>query len=630
MIDIFKVAVHVGMTTNATQILGAMISQLTGVHVAANKLQQSLGTIRQAAIGAAAVFVGWEVGKGIWHAIEGNRELNKELEKTKQLGGDFAANVGNTRAAAFRTANEAPTSVVSDNVRLAREVGVTIGKPREAEEMLTEASKTAFVVSHFTGENQEDIIKNLMRTADARAQIYKMGPDGKEHVDPERLTAEMNAAARGLILGGGFLKSSDLLQMTRQGGAAVKAQTPEAFYATGVEAGIALGASKTGTAETGLMQQFIGGTMTKKVAEHLTEAGLLHPGDWHSGRSGGVVVNPQVAQRFEPLMKDPVAWLTTGEGGAAMKQYAAKNGIDTMMAIFQLFGRQTVQRLVSEITSNEPQFERARQIYGGIPSVDKQYTELQGHDLDTNMIALSAAWKSFMEAFSDAGIPLVIPFLHGLTDVIHFMMNGAAEYPRITEGLIGIAGGIAALTALSGSIVVLNLVWGPLATGLRLLAGVGGLSALGPALSGVATGLGSLTALSGLAALGAGLAGVAVGVGALYAVLKLGSDHETPATQAAREQIRKGMGVTSPSRMAPQDGYDVSGKPSAPTPASPYVPPPAAKDGTGKRSGDVYLDGKKVGMILDGYTADRLSRPPTGGNSPDYRISPLMPGVAFG
>ena len=608
MIDVFKVGVHIGMSTNATQILGTMLAQLTGVHVAADKLQHSLGAIRQAAIGAAAVFVGWEVGKGIWHAIDANRELNKELEKTKQLGGDFERELPQTRAAAFQTVRDAPTSIVSENVRLSREIGTTIGKPEAASEMLTEASKTAYVVSHFTGEAQEDIVKNLMRTADARAQIYKLGPDGKEHVDPERLTAELNAAAKGLILGGGFIRSSDLLQAARMGGAAVKGQTPEAFYATNVEAAIALGASKTGTAETGLMQEFIGGTMTKKVAEHLTEAGLLKPGEWKSGNSGGVVVAPEVAQRFAPLMKDPVAWLTTGEGGAAMKQYAAKNGIDTMMAIFQLFGRQTVQRLVSEITSNEPQFDRARQIYGNIPTVDKQYEELRTNDLDTNMIALSSAWKSFLEAFSDAGVPLVIPFLHGMTDVIHLFMNGAADYPKVTEGLIGLAGGIAALTALSGAIVILNLVWAPLASGLGLLVAVPGLATLG----------------GGLAAIGGGLSALVAPVAALLAALKIGSDNETPETQKAREQNRKDLGHGLVPQ--PDDGFNIDGTPKAP---SPFIAPKPS-EGTGKRSGDIYLDGKKVGLILDNHSADRFSRPSTGANSPDYRISPLMPGVAIG
>jgi hypothetical protein len=54
---------------------------------------------------------------------------------------------------------------------------------------------------------------------------------------------------------------------------------------------------------------------------------------------------------------------------------------------------------------------------------------------------------------------------------------------------------------------------------------------------------------------------------------------------------------------------------------------PSKSDGTGKRSGDVYLDGKKVGMILENATADRFSRPITGSNNPDMRVSPLMPGM---
>ncbi len=63
-------------------------------------------------------------------------------------------------------------------------------------------------------------------------------------------------------------------------------------------------------------------------------------------------------------------------------------------------------------------------------------------------------------------------------------------------------------------------------------------------------------------------------------------------------------------------------------PANSNMAPPAAADGTGKRSGDVYLDGKKVGYIMQHYLADHLNRPPTGGNNPDIRVGALYPGVA--
>jgi hypothetical protein len=76
--------------------------------------------------------------------------------------------------------------------------------------------------------------------------------------------------------------------------------------------------------------------------------------------------------------------------------------------------------------------------------------------------------------------------------------------------------------------------------------------------------------------------------------------------------------------MVSQDGFGPDGRPVA----SPYVAPSTSGEGTGKRSGDVYLDGKKVGMIINNHNADSLSRAPTGPCGFDYRISPLMPGMS--
>jgi hypothetical protein len=599
LIDVFKVGVRIGMSTNSAQVLSVMLAQLTGVHIAAGKVSGALGTIRTAAAAAGAAFVGWEVGKGIWHAIEGNRELNKELEKTKQLGGDFAAHLGQTRAAAFQTATDVPTSVVADNVRLARELGTTIGKPDAAVEMLPYASKAAHVISHFTGEAEEDIIKNLIRTADARAQIYTVGADGKEHVDVKKLVAELEAASKGLILGAQFIKSNDMLQLARQASTVAKAQSAESFYADGVEAGIAMGMSKEGTALTGLMQQFVGGTMTKKVAEHLTEAGLLKAEDWHSGKSGGVVVKPAAARRFSPMMENPVDWLTTGEGGTAVKAYAAKEGISNIAAILQLFGRQTVQRLVSEIMSNGPQFARAREIYGNIPSVTAQYDELQAHDLGTNIQSVAAAWKSFMEAFSDAGAPLVIPILHGLTEAIHALMNGAANYPLITEGLIGLTAGIAGLTALGGSLVLLNLCWAPLATGLALLIGVPGI-----ATAGVAIGSGMSAIAGGLTALALFFTGP---LGAALLALYIFKPSSTNEGEENTPGYKDRFGNKDPN-------------------VSPYIAPAPAKPE--KQSLILNLDGKKFASIMLDHAADRFSRASSGTQGADLRISPLMPGMS--
>jgi len=590
-IDVYKIGVSLAFQTNGQQVLSLLMRDLARVNTSTDLLNRNIKLVA----GSLSLMGGAAVLKGLWSVIEASKDLNKELERTKQLGGDFAANIANTRSAAFATTLAVPTSFASENVRLSREIGVTIGKPEAADAILSEASKAGYVASHFTGEKQEDIIKNLARVADLRGQIYSQGSDGKEHVDPVKLMAELDAAAKALILGGGFIKSNDLLQFARQGGAAIKGQSPEAFYATGVEAAIAMGASKTGTAETGLFQQMIGGTMTKKIAEHMTEAGLLHDGDWTSGKSGGVVVKPGVAARFEPMMRDPVAWLTTGEGGAAMKQYAAKNGIDTMMAIFQLFGRQTVQRLVSEITTNAPQFARAREIYGNIPGYGAQYAELQKNSLDTNIIALSSAWKTLAEALGEAGTPAAIIILQDLSGAVRTISAGAAAHPEVAVWLLDVTGALGALAAVGGGITLVAAAIGPIAAGLATLADAATAIASAPA---------GLLLITGL-------------------IAKIGSDNESPESRAALDKLRRERG--SGGMPSVDDGYGPDGRP-LPQNQSFRRPPPANANGGSAMPIAVHVtNGRDLARGTASYMGHQADLPNTGPNRFDGRMGRAFP-----
>jgi len=71
--------------------------------------------------GALVAFGGASIVKGIWSVIEGHRELNRELERTKQLGGEFAATVPQARANAFQMNRDVPPLDAAEAVRLHRE-----------------------------------------------------------------------------------------------------------------------------------------------------------------------------------------------------------------------------------------------------------------------------------------------------------------------------------------------------------------------------------------------------------------------------------------------------------------------------------------------------------------------------
>lgn len=601
------------MSSNGMGVIGGLLTALTGLDRVAGAAKGKLEDLRMAAIGVGVAFAAWKTIEGIAHVINASKELNNELAKTKQLGGEFAKTIPAQRAAAFAASFAVPTMAPSEAVKMLRETGVTLNSPAEAMEILQAAAKTAYVISHFTGENAEDISKNLVRTADIRGQIYKTGPDGEKHLDPAALAVEMEAAAKGLILGGGFLKSNDLLQMVRQGGLAVKNMSVGALYGALVEAAVALGPSKTGTALTGLFQQFVGGTMRKNVAEHLSEAGYFKPGDWKSGKSGAVVMTPQAAARFKGAVDDPIAWLTTGEGAAFVNKYAAKEHLDVVAAIFQLFGRQTVQRFVNEVTTNAPQFARTRALYPTIPSVEEQYRLLQEYNYETNIEDIQKAWKGFMEALGDPGIKTAITILQLLTGALHEFTAAIEAHPDAARRILKVSAALATIIGV--------LAGGGAVAAILRLAGIAAPKvaaevAVPAAARAAAMGIGSLTALGSAGLIG----GAAAAITAWYISETDSAGGENVNLSAVRnEMLRQTKGLRDPNdldRSEWRELHRIRGGGTASWGSENEVSHRPIQ-----LQGVVNIDGKKLGDFM----ATQLNKPQSTPGFPVIAASPYMP-----
>lgn len=453
MAEAYRIGVAIALASNGQQVLGDLGRHLFGLRRDVQETEAAFGRLKQAIIGAAGVAIGGGLLTGFKDVVNSGKELNEELQKTVLLGGKFKDDIDFIRSRAFEISRAVPTVAPSEAVRLMRDVGKQLGDPEQAATIAEHLERAGYVAGRSSGEKAEDVIKNLLKVADTRGQLFSTGPDGREFIDAAKVLPEIDAAVKGIQLGGGFIKSTDLLQMARQGGPAIKGQTVEAFYAAGVEAGIMMGASKTGTAEMSLFQQFIGGTMTAKTAANLTKAGILSSQDWHSDH-GHIVVEPEVAKRFTDMMSDPEKFFGAADGETKIKAYAEKFGITAAQAVFQLFGRQTTQRLVSDYLTNGPQFERARAIFGDILPADQAYDQLKGNSLDFNAEAYQKAVKGLNEALAGPGIAIAIPVLQGLAGAIRYVGGLAEKYPKITEYVEAFVVALGGLLVLGGAMTL--------------------------------------------------------------------------------------------------------------------------------------------------------------------------------
>lgn len=486
MIDIFKVGVSIAMTSNASQVLGVMLTQLGGVNNAVTALNKNLASTQVVAAAAMTALAGGAVLMGLTAIVNKARNLNDELSRLKMLGGEFASSIGRARDAAFQTTFGAPTGTAGGNVAMQREISGIVGDPAIAAQLLPEVSRAAYVASFYTKEDPSKIAQNLLKMADVRGALLGDGPDGKKFINWEALKPDLEMAIKALVIQGGALSSGDLLGMVKQGSVPFRSMSAESAYLDMAEIASVLGGQRSGTALTSLFQQLIGGKMTKQTAQALTDAGMLLPTDWTSGRSGGVVVSPEGTRRFSAMERDPAQWFAS-QGQEKIRAYAEANGVSEVQAIFRLFGRQTTQRLVAEILSSEPQIARTREIAAGMKDYSGQYDDLLKENLTTNIRAFQSAWTTLMEALGAAAVPTAITLLQSLTTAIQGMTKWALDNPDTVTTLMHLTAGMGAFaiaigafaigSAAAGALAVLN---GPL--GVAALAA--GLTALAGSLSG--------------------------------------------------------------------------------------------------------------------------------------------------
>jgi len=641
------------MTTNSTQVLAAMLRQLTGVHQSQTGINQNFKMMATLAAGAMAAIGGATALKGLWSIVEASRKLNDELTKTKSLGGEFEKTLTTTRAVAFATAADVKTFTPSAVVRAQRELATQVPNQEQANALLPYILKAATVTSQVTGEKPEDMIQNMAKILDIRGQIFSETPDGKKFIDPAKFLPELEMMSASLRMYAGVISSKGMLAAAMQAAVPAKGMTGPAFYADLMEAASSSSPHRVGTATTSLFSQLIGGTMPLHVAHEMQRMGLMKEGEWSTGKGGRVLLGPEVSERFGKAMKSPIEFIT-GELNDLMTK-KGMNDDQKLLEVFRLFGRQTTQRLVAEALSSEPQYARSRAIFSGVKPVGDAWQMLERENLNFNITGFTSAWQGFIEALGDAGVPTAISILQSMTSALHELTRLIEAHPNVAAGILGIAGGLAAMAAVGGTITLLSaglsglgLAFGAFSAGgaaagaMLLLTGPGGLIALAlgiemlgakfsalPAwlvhmLSGAAAGAGAGAMIGG--APGAVIGGVLGGVGG---AIGSGTDLGATALPNLNDSLKD----------ANQNSYfNRFNKQSAPLP--PAAPNEAGPSGMLGRisygggdapriAGDVYLDGAKVGQWMARWMAGQAGRPAAGPSAVDTRMTFVPPGGAF-
>lgn len=622
MIDVFKVGVHIGMTSNAPQVLATMLHQLTGVNVAANHLHGQLSKIRTAAIGVGTVFIGWQVGKGLLSAVKHAEKLNHELSKLQigaRLSDEQTAAAGRL---AFATSRDVRGTEVHENVKVQRELFGVFGSMKTAQELAPLVIQANRAISRFA-DVDTDLAQTGIKALELRGAIAK-----DHHIDPKLFQDELSFMARAIVASEGMIKPRDILQFVQQAGPAARGMTPEAMWGLMPAVMVGMGSQKAGTALSSFFTQMIGHVVAgKRVAIAMEEAGFLQPGKWKVERGGKVRMDPDAVVDQAGLAANPIQWLH--ERLQAMRQMKGPDGkpideVSVLQRIFQFSSRATSARFISDVDANYAVMLNELRRFRTMPGPAKLVAEQDKGDLTVNIRNLTAAWSNFMTALGGPGVPVAIQILSKTTDGLNELQAILVAHPELAKDLIYLAGGISALMALGGSIVVFNVAVGPFVTGIRLLVGLGaGMAAAGAGASALA---GGVTTLAG------GLAALAGPVGAILAILKLGSDYDTPENRKRLDDLSKLRTPKSPTRMAPQDGFDEMGRPlpeGGPVRKQSFAVPPPAERPVIQTIVYTQLDGRTIAKTVSQEQARAMSMPPAGATRFDGRMTQLSPAAAL-
>lgn len=570
--------------------------------------QQVLG--RSLNYGIDAAHTEWVIGND-------DRVSKEDMARIKKAGWDIT--------------KSAPGTTYGQNLEAISDLKNVTGDVHEALEIAPQFSKLAAFLAtldkHAANGHGGNPAFAAAKALEILGGMTEAGPDGKLHLNPHLLTERIEKIARVAMATNGRVMPNDYLKFAKQARVGGMLLNDEFLYERLPAMMMIMGGDKAGTAMQSLSQVFVGGKMTEKSYQQLADMGLAKAPTRVKGRDGKMHTRFSTDDVFESktLMHDPVEWMKK------VDQHLIGRGmtdIEERLKFIQRFAqRGTIAGFLGDALKD-------------LPNILKEQESIQHQRKDTidaslindpaaKMNQFHAALTNLLTVLGGELMVAAIPLIEKLTSGLNAVGQFAAEHPTLGTVLTSIAAGLVVLAGAAA-----------FASGALLLANVGKAGAGGllgrlfgnaaPALARAAPSVVPAAATSGiLGAIGRFLIGGGTGLAAAalgYGVYKGATMSPAEQIQAGKdiEEERKGTRRAADSAMqTTHDGFDASGRP-----VTPVAPPLSATNTTVNLSGNVTIDGKKIGEIVANSIATLMNRPSAGGSSNiSVRAGPLLPGL---
>lgn len=634
MFEAYKIGVRVSLINHVSSGLLGMSRDFARADQHAIRLKSTLESMQKRLMIGGALAATGAFGLDIFaKALKPAEEYAATLNRLK-MAGWTQVEIANAVGDAWKNTHTVITSTVNDNLSALLDLKNVLGTMGEARAALPVVTRIQTVLAassegRISG-NSKDLAYSMAKALD----IIGAAKDQKTFESQAEQMARVIIATQGRVTPEAF---KSVFQYARQAKYQLSDEYKYQVLPTLMQENASGGGGGGGSRGVGPMQAAfyrwaIQGYINKKSMPELVSLGLVDPGTAVKTTTQGTTVGSMRGAQL--AASNPFEWVQQIMLPALRKKYGNLSEDQLLTHINQVMrGNQLAAALVAEFAAKPQNFMRDAANIRKTMSVGDAYQQAISNNPNVARQALGAQWENFKTAIRLAVVPVLIPMLIKLTNWLNSMALWARAHPGLMKTL---ALGFAALSAalLFGGTLMMAKV-GFQGIGIALEAGGG----LGKALLSVAGGLrgvGVAAALFMAAYIGwktggwlnnnvidpaaKKLTGEQTWGGAIYDFL-----HPYDAKTHQRAFSLKNL---TPFGILHKDAFGMNAEAAAMSSAygahdaryedfvdGRWVPKRnfiAPRKAGSQKSGDVYLDGKKVGKILSGHMANDAAKAQTG------------------
>ncbi|MFO0906772.1 MAG: hypothetical protein U0835_00130 [Isosphaeraceae bacterium] len=577
MTEAYKVGITIALTNQISRGLMLIQGDLARTDAKAKQLHATLTQIKT--LGIAGALVG---GAG----YAGLHALGKAVDAAKEYRQAFAQfqslNLGdavNSQADRFARGASVIGASATDLMRTTRDLTTVLGDFGLARQLGPGFAQLKFANQAVYGGRGLDFDEHQLRDLE---RIIEMKGGFKSPADFLAQASMMQQVIAGT---GGMVKPSDYLNFIKTAGVAGRLLDNKAFY-YGMEPLIQeLGGNRVGTGLMSAYNNLAQGRSTVRAATELMRLGLLDPSMVEYTKIGTIKqVRPGALKDTAGFGANPHQWMQDVLLPAMRSRgIASEQGVLQELGI--IFGNRTASSLFSLMFLQQEKIAKNMKLSQGAMGTDDLVKLARSSPQGAEM-ALGKAWENLKIASGEALIPIIIPALNKLADVIRAVGQWTYRHPKAFDTLIIGFAGLSSALLFSGTVLTLKAAF----LGLKLVV---------PAL---ATTI-NASVIPALAALSAAL--VPIAAIAYHKEIAGAIDSKAPwagdSLLSAKEFFSGGSGGFANANRG-------------------FSPPPSGK--AVQVQTQVNLDGRKIADVVSRHQANTASGPATAGSGFDGRVTP--------